>query len=64
VLWNDPYYIHRTDTDLWTPHDLIGLIDQLVHFSPVIDCVRVGRDMPTRRFKEIVKAATKEMRGG
>jgi len=63
VLWNDTYYIHWSDTDLWTAHDLIGFIDQQVHFSRYIDCVRIGRDTQTEGFKEILRIATIEARG-
>jgi len=63
VLWNEWAYIYHEDMEIWTQHDLVGFIDQQVHFSPMITCVRIGRDMLTGRFKEIVERATKEARG-
>jgi hypothetical protein len=63
VLWNTDYYLHRTDTGEWSAHNLTGLVDQLTHFAPHIDCFRAGRQMVTPSFKAIVNRATKEARG-
>jgi hypothetical protein len=63
VVWNENYYIYRTDRGYWTGHDLIGFVDQQVHFAPYIICVRVGRDGDTTEFKRILKEATIKMRG-
>ena len=63
VVWNEDYYIHRTDRDYWTGHNLVGVVDQLKHFAHLIDCVRVGWDMDTVKFQAMIREATIEMRG-
>ena len=63
LLWNETYYIFRTDTGEWSAHDLVGFVDQSVHYAPLIECVRIGRDTQTSRFKAVVAAAAVAMRG-
>lgn len=62
VAGGEPYFVHRTDMDQWVGSDLAGLLDQLSHFAPYIDCVRVGRWVRTPEWKELndlVKARQK-----
>jgi len=63
LIWGTDYLIHRTDVDAWMGTDLVGLIDQLSHFAPYIDCVRAGREMVTPAFKALMHEAAVEMRG-
>lgn len=62
VVWNEQHYIYRADRGYWTGHDDIGMIDQHVHFTPVIICHRVGRDMDTVEFKRMLQEATLKIR--
>lgn len=56
--------IYREDKGGWMPvYDEFGLMDQLMHFAPVISCVRPGRQMWTPEFKELAIRFNREMRG-
>lgn len=59
---NDPFLIHRTDQDQWYGCDHAGLLDQLSHFSHVIDCVRVGRWMPSENYRQVRSQANEELK--
>lgn len=56
--------IYRIDKGGWMPvFDSFGLMDQLMHFAPVISCVRPGRQMWTPDYKRLAIKHTREMRG-
>lgn len=58
------YYYHRTDLDMWCDADPIGMIDQMVTYGHLIDCVRVGRWVrPQSKWSALVDKATLELRG-
>ena len=63
VLWNEEHYLHNRETGRWSKHNFIGLVDQISQQMRVFDCHRLGWNMPTKPFKDIVNAATLEMRG-
>ena len=63
VLWNEEHYLHNKETGRWSKHNLIGLVDQISQQMEVFDCHRLGWDMPTKPFKDIVNLATLEIRG-
>jgi hypothetical protein len=59
---NDPFLVHRTDLDQWFGCDVPGLYDLLSHFAQHIDCVRIGRWMPTAEYRKIKMQANEELK--
>lgn len=63
IVWQDSVYIYRTDRGYWSGHDWVGFVDQMVHYSHHVACVRVGRDILTPIMRDIANTAMREVRG-
>jgi len=63
VIFNHTYMIYREDLGRWSGHDLIGYIDQQVHYGPLISCTRIGRDILTDDFSKLLNRELVKMRG-
>jgi len=62
LLYNETHYLHHRGGE-WSAHDLLGLADQTTYHVHTLDCHRMGWDMETRAWKDIVNRALREVRG-
>jgi hypothetical protein len=63
LVFNERFYLYRSDRGYWSGHDLIGLVDQLAfHFSEIGGFL-VGRDTANSEMTEAVRRLGLEARG-
>lgn len=50
------WYIYRSDVGWWGV-DMMGMVDQVMHFANLVHGVKQGRCVPDEQFQEIMRTA-------